>query len=89
MPTAFSLSPNRPNPVRTGTTFRYALPEDAHVSLEVFDVSGRRVATVVKGRERAGFKTVRWNAGTLPSGTYFYRLRAGSFLEERRLVVVR
>ncbi len=89
MPIALALSRNRPNPVRSGVTFRYALPEDAFVSLEVFGADGRRVAVIESGFRSAGFKETKWDATSLASGTYVYRLRAGTDVRKRKLVVVR
>jgi hypothetical protein len=89
LPTSFALSQNRPNPIRSDTGFEYALPQDSWVKLEVFDVAGRRVETLVDGFEKAGFKRLHWNAGGVASGTYLYRLQAGDFVQSRRLVIVR
>ena len=72
-----------------GVNLRYALPREGTVKLEVFDVAGRRVATLVEGHEKAGFKEVRWDPGRVASGTYLYRLQAGEFVHTRRLVILR
>jgi hypothetical protein len=88
IPAAFALSQNRPNPFRGVTAFHYALPQQAHVELVVFDVTGRKVATVVEGEQAAGFKHVEWNPRGLTSGLYFYRLRAGDFVKTREMVLL-
>ncbi len=86
MPT---LHPNYPNPFSYVTTVRYSLSDPSPVRLDVFDLLGRRVATVFDGVETAGDHTVQFDAGGLASGIYLYRIRAGSFVETRRMVVVR
>jgi FlgD Ig-like domain/Proprotein convertase P-domain len=88
------LAPAQPNPVRAnGTEIRFALPTATDAALEIFDVSGRRVRTLVDGRLQAGTHSERWNgrdaAGRpVASGVYLYRLRAGAFEATRRVVVV-
>jgi hypothetical protein len=59
------------------------------VVLSVFDLSGRRVATLVNSFEEAGFKTVSWDARQLGSGTYLYRIEAGSFVQTRKMTLLR
>lgn len=76
-PAGFALYQNFPNPFNPSTTFRFRIPSDRQVTLDVYDVLGARVAQVLNGRLTAGEHSIRWNAGTLPSGIYFYRLTAG------------
>jgi subtilisin-like proprotein convertase family protein len=92
-PTAW-LAPAQPNPMRaSGTEIRFTLPAATDAALEVFDVSGRRVKMVFEGRLPAGLHSTRWN-GTdaaghrVAPGVYLYRLRAGSFTANRRVVVL-
>ncbi len=89
LPDAFALDANAPNPFTTQTTIRYALPQPAPVVLEVYDLLGRRVLTLVEEAQPAGRYAVRVEAGALASGVYVYRLHAGSFTQSRRMVVVR
>ena len=91
----FALSLPSPNPVapRHGTTIRFSLPEAGNVDLQIFDVTGRAVKTLVKGTLDAGAHTIQWNgvadAGTrLPSGVYMYRLQAGKNNAQRKLILV-
>jgi len=86
---SFVLEANYPNPFNPQTTIRFALPEAAHVRLEVFDVLGRRVETLVDEARTAGSYRVVWQAGTAPSGVYFYRLKAGSHVETRAMTLMR
>jgi hypothetical protein len=89
VPDEFALQNSYPNPVSAQATIEYAVPEKAAVTVEVYDVLGRRVATLVNGKKEAGEYSVRLNANDLSSGTYFYRMRAGNFTKTRRMVVVR
>ena len=73
-PKTFSLSQNYPNPFNPVTQIKYALPRDCYVKLEVYNILGQRVASLVDGKQRAGYKTVRWDAGGFASGIYLYRL---------------
>ena len=59
------------------------------MTLKVFDILGREVATLVDGIEEPGYKSVRFNASNLASGVYLYRLRSGSYISTRKLVVVK
>ncbi|WP_259058405.1 BspA family leucine-rich repeat surface protein [Salinibacter ruber] len=89
-PSEMKLLPNYPNPFSRQTTIEYALPEARAVRLAVYDVLGRRVATLADGRKEGGFHSLQWTAGQkLSSGTYFLRLRAGGQSKTRRLTVVR
>ncbi len=89
IPDHFSLSQNYPNPFNPSTVIDYALPTTQHVRLSVFDVLGRNVATVVDQQESPGRHTVLWDARDAPSGVYFYRLTAGSFVQTRSMVLIR
>lgn len=90
-PEKFELAQNYPNPFNPTTILTYQLPIISDVRLEVFDVLGRKVATLVNARQEAGNYTVNFNAATysLTSGVYFYRLQAGSFVETRKMVLVK
>lgn len=88
-PAVCSLSQNYPNPFNPVTQINYALSEDCWVKLEIFNVLGQRVEILVDARQKAGYKTVRWNAGSLASGIYFYRLVAGDFVQTRKMVLLR
>jgi aminopeptidase N len=88
-PLQFTLEQNYPNPFNPVTMFRYEIPFSSSVDLRVFDLTGREVAVVVSGEQEAGAHVVSWDASAIASGTYFYRLRAGSFEETKKLIVVR
>jgi hypothetical protein len=88
-PTAISLYQNYPNPFNPTTTIRFSLPHRSLVSLKVFDVLSREVATLVEGELNPGEQSVVFDAKNLPSGVYFYRLSAGSFVEQRKMVLMK
>ena len=92
VPTGFALHGNYPNPVREGTTIAFELPEPGAVRLEVFDLLGRKVATLVDGPMAPGIYEVQWpesEIARLNSGTYVYRLQAGRFRATRQLTLVK
>lgn len=95
VPQTYELNQNYPNPFNPTTTIKYQLPTASRVSLKVFDVLGREVATLVEEVQDAGFKTAEFVATSLASGVYFYRLEAKavdgstSFRNLRKLMVVK
>lgn len=74
VPDRFELFQNYPNPFNPLTVIRYQLPADNHVTLRIYDVLGRAVATLVNEIQDAGFKSVEWDGGKFPSGVYYCRL---------------
>lgn len=92
IPLRFELDQNYPNPFNPSTEISYALQEDTHVRLEVFNVLGQKVATLVDGFEQSGYKTASWDgkdsAGdVVATGVYLYRLEAGDFTETKHMVL--
>jgi len=86
---SFSLHQNYPNPFNPATTISFDLPLSSFVLLKVFDVLGREVSTLVSGELPAGTHSLLWNATDLPSGVYFSRLQAESFIGTKKLVLLR
>ncbi|MBE0539342.1 MAG: T9SS type A sorting domain-containing protein, partial [Ignavibacterium sp.] len=72
----FALGQNYPNPFNPSTTINFSLAVDSKVSLKIFDVLGQEVATLINGQMSAGSQKVSFNASTLNSGVYFYRIDA-------------
>jgi len=94
LPEKFALGNNYPNPFNPMTTIEYDLPEDAKVTLTVYDIIGREVARLVNATNPAGFYKVIWDgkdkSGNLvSSGVYIYRIQAGSFTQTRKMVFIR
>jgi hypothetical protein len=95
VPREFELSQNYPNPFNPTTVISYRIPEAGPVSLKVYDLLGREVATLVDNVENPGEHTATFNAGaitgggSLGSGVYLYRLRAGRFTETRTMLLLR
>lgn len=85
----FALAQNYPNPFNPETNISYTLANSANVSLKVFSVTGAEVAILVNGNMEAGSHTVSFNAASLPSGVYFYRLDAGSFTATRKMLLLK
>ena len=90
LPTAFTLSQNYPNPFHSETTIRFGLPTSSHVSLAVFDVAGRKVATLADQLYGAGEHTLTWDAAGHASGVYFYRMATeGDVVQTQSMMLIR
>ena len=88
VPAGFVLEQNYPNPFNPTTTISYQLQAVSKVTLIVYDLLGRPVATLVNERQAAGRHSVKFDAGGLPSGVYFYRLQAGSFVRTMKMILL-
>jgi hypothetical protein len=89
IPTRWYLHQNYPNPFNPQTTIKYELPEDAVVSLKVYDLLGREVLTMVDGGELAGYYEVSLDGSNLATGVYLYRLNAGNFNDIKKMIIVK
>ncbi|MBU0474984.1 MAG: exo-alpha-sialidase [Bacteroidetes bacterium] len=94
LPTEYSLSQNYPNPFNPSTTIKYSIPKDVRgekqeVRLMVYDILGREVATLVNKNQKAGIYEVQFDASNLTSGVYFYKLQSGSFMESKKMVLLK
>ncbi len=96
MPQTFSLGQNYPNPFNPSTKIKYTIPnvtlsgvEGSRVVLKVYDVLGKAIATLVNEEKRAGVYEIDFNASSLPSGVYFYKLQASSFSETKKLILMK
>ncbi len=89
LPTSFSLDQNYPNPFNARTEIMFAIPEAANVDLTVYNTLGQKVATLVSGKMDAGYHKVNWNASSISSGIYFYKLTAGDQTEVREMTLIK
>jgi len=89
LPEEFYLSQNYPNPFNPSTNIKYAIGSRQYVSLVVYDVLGKEVAKLVNEDKSAGNYEVKFDATSLPSGIYFYRLKASSFIETKKMMLMK
>ncbi len=89
LPVEWKLFQNYPNPFNPATTIAYDLPKDSHVTLALYNVLGQEVSTLVNSEQVAGRYRVVLDAGRLASGAYFYRLQAGTYVDTKKLLLVR
>ena len=89
LPREFSLGQNYPNPFNPSTEINFALPTACDVSLEIYNITGQRVTTLVDAYLEAGQHSVLWDAWSNASGVYFYRLTAGEFTETKKMMLLK
>ena len=94
MPIAFTLHQNYPNPFNPITNLRYDLPEQAQVTLTVFDLMGRQITQLVNTTQESGYKSVQWNATNsfgkpVSAGVYHYQIQAGEFVQTKKMVLLK
>ncbi|MDG5766203.1 CotH kinase family protein [Balneolales bacterium ANBcel1] len=89
LPASYALGQNYPNPFNPSTSIRFDLPESGEVRLEVYDLTGRRITTLVEGIRQAGTHHVHWDATGHASGIYLYRLEAGNHTETRKMTLIK
>jgi len=89
IPQEFRLLQNYPNPFNPETKIRYTVPQFSKVVIKVFDILGREIETLVNEEKPVGTYEITWYAENLPSGIYFYRLQADSFVETKKMVLLR
>ncbi|MEQ8526010.1 SusE domain-containing protein [Gracilimonas sp.] len=89
IPTEFALKQNYPNPFNPTTTISYDIPEASEVSIEIFDVTGRKVTELVNARQSPGTYEIQWNAAQFATGIYIYRITAGNYSAVRKLTLIK
>jgi hypothetical protein len=89
IPDKFDLSQNFPNPFNPSTLIKYQLPKSSQVTLKIYNVLGDEVATLVNEEKPAGSYEVIFNSAKIASGTYFYKLQAGSFVETKKMILLK
>ena len=85
----YKLEQNYPNPFNPTTNIRFQIPESGMVTLKVYNILGKEVATLVKEERSAGSYEVEFDASSLPSGVYFYQLKAGSFIKTNKMILLK
>lgn len=93
IPSKYNLSQNYPNPFNPSTKINFDLPFDGNVSLKIFDISGREVATILNEFKPAGYYSIDFNtssaAGGLSSGAYFYKITTGNFTDTKKMMIIK
>jgi len=89
IPVSYSLSQNFPNPFNPSTRITYSLPKDGLVKITVFDILGKEVGTLVNNVQTAGAYILEYNASSLTSGIYFYKLESGNFVDTKKMVLIK
>jgi len=94
IPITYTLHQNYPNPFNPITSLRYDLPEQAQVTLTIYDLIGREVTQLVNTTQEAGYRSVQWNATNMhgkpvSAGVYLYQIRAGEFVQTRKMVLLK
>ena len=95
---------NYPNPFNPSTTIEYQIPDqirndktavaqsgvgESYVTLKIYDILGREVATLVNEQQKAGYYEVKWNAVNNSSGVYFYKIQAGDFVDTKKMILMK
>ena len=89
IPTEFLLSQNYPNPFNPVTTIEFGIPEKGNIRLSMLNILGEEIKVLLNEEKEVGYHSVDFNGSDLPSGVYFYQLKAGSFVETKKMVLLR
>ena len=89
IPQDFTLNNPYPNPFNPITTISFGVPEDSHVSLEIFDINGRQVTTLMSDKLDAGYHEVHWDATSQSSGLYIIKMQSGRFVDTQKLMLIK
>ncbi|MEJ2242848.1 MAG: T9SS type A sorting domain-containing protein, partial [Candidatus Bathyarchaeota archaeon] len=85
----YRLSQNFPNPFNPSTKIEYSIPQSSQIQIKVFDVLGNEIKTLINEEKPSGAYELTWNAENLPSGVYFYQMRAGGFVQTRKMILLK
>jgi Secretion system C-terminal sorting domain len=88
-PLTYQLEQNYPNPFNPSTTFRYSIPTQSKVVMKVYDILGNEIATLMDEEKPVGTYELTWNAANLSSGIYFYQLKAGNYVETKKMILLK
>jgi DNA/RNA endonuclease YhcR with UshA esterase domain len=89
MPASYAISQNYPNPFNPSTIISYSIPKEGHVVVKVYNIIGQEVATLVNAQQTAGTYKVSFDASSLSTGVYFYRISSGSFNQVRKMMLIK
>ena len=89
VPLEYALAAAYPNPFNPVTTLSFSLPEIQDVTMQVYNLQGRVIETLVNGSMQAGYHTVKWNADNQSSGVYFVKIIAGNYVDTQKLMLVK
>ena len=89
IPDEFALYQNYPNPFNPSTIIRFSIPEESFVTINVFNTLGEEITTLINENIIAGYYEVEFSGTALPSGIYFYQLQAGSFVETKKMILMK
>ncbi|MDP2366113.1 MAG: T9SS type A sorting domain-containing protein, partial [Ignavibacteria bacterium] len=89
LPTVYALEQNYPNPFNPSTTIKFSVPEEVNVNLSIFNLLGERVKELKNDLMKPGYYEVEFNASALASGIYFYRIKAGDFIDTRKMLLLK
>lgn len=89
VPAKYELEQNYPNPFNPATTIKYSIAKQSNVTLKVYDMLGSEIATLVNEEKPAGVYEINFNASNLASGIYFYKIQAGSFIETKKMLMLK
>jgi len=88
-PKSFKVDQNYPNPFNPTTTISYELPQQSDVQITIYNLLGKQVTTLLSETQDAGLQSIQWNATNVPSGMYFYQIRAGDYVQTRKMVLLK
>jgi predicted outer membrane repeat protein len=89
LPSEYALEQNYPNPFNSSTIIKYDLPQQSYVTIEIYDILGRKVETLLSKYQQAGYHQATWQAGGFSSGIYFYKIQAGYFTGTGMMVLIK
>jgi hypothetical protein len=89
LPEEYALKSAYPNPFNAQTLIKYELPEDSYVILDIFNISGQKIASLINEHKDAGYHEIVWNASGVPSGIYLYKFSAGNFTSTKKMTLVK
>jgi len=89
LPDQYSLHANYPNPFNPTTEIGFDLPDAVHVRLDIYNIMGQKVTTLVDGKREAGYHSVVWDGSRVASGVYLYRIEAGAFVDTKKMVFLK